>query len=179
MNKSLREELLRMRELDQEAAAASFQASEREPRFRGKFLFQIPREEWVEQFVRAAEIAERHAARLRDIFAEYGWPGRSLVGEDGAEVAWLLLQHGGPDLQRLYPVLGGPMRTMSPTGMNVLAFMVPAVWPAQLSLRPTSPSALQPRGQTSTAELAALLLLVGQQDDESFPQVQSTACRRN
>jgi hypothetical protein len=24
---------------------------------------------------------------------EHGWPGRSLVGEDGAEHAWCLVQH--------------------------------------------------------------------------------------
>lgn len=34
-----------------------------------------------------------HTARLREIVARHGWPGRSLVGEDGADAAWLLLQH--------------------------------------------------------------------------------------
>jgi hypothetical protein len=33
-----------------------------------------------------------------------GWPGRPLVGEDGAKAAWLLAQHadGRPDLQRRF-----------------------------------------------------------------------------
>jgi hypothetical protein len=33
---------------------------------------------------------------------EQGWPGRSLVGEDGAEAAWLIAQHAiaEPDVQR-------------------------------------------------------------------------------
>jgi hypothetical protein len=35
----------------------------------------------------------RNTARLREIVAASGWPGRSLVGEDGATAAWLLLQH--------------------------------------------------------------------------------------
>jgi hypothetical protein len=51
------------------------------------------------------EAAHRqHAARLRAIVEEHGWPGISLVGEDGAEAAWQLLQHaiGEPDLQRGY-----------------------------------------------------------------------------
>ena len=38
-------------------------------------------------------VVRAHTARLRAIVSEYGWPGRSLVGEDGADAAWLLLQH--------------------------------------------------------------------------------------
>jgi hypothetical protein len=34
-----------------------------------------------------------HTKRLREIVQTYGWPGRSLVGEDGATAAWLILQH--------------------------------------------------------------------------------------
>lgn len=44
----------------------------------------------------------RNAARLRQLIGEHGWPGKTLVGEDGAEAAWLILQHaiGEPDFQR-------------------------------------------------------------------------------
>jgi len=34
---------------------------------------------------------------LRGVVQEYGWPGRSLVGEDGADAAWLLAQHSDHD----------------------------------------------------------------------------------
>jgi hypothetical protein len=36
------------------------------------------------------------------ILDEHGWPGWSLVGEDGAHAAWLLIQHADirPELQR-------------------------------------------------------------------------------
>jgi hypothetical protein len=34
-----------------------------------------------------------NTARLREIVSAHGWPGRSLVGGDGATAAWLLLQH--------------------------------------------------------------------------------------
>jgi hypothetical protein len=46
----------------------------------------------------------RNAARLEAIVNEHGWPGRSLVGDDGAEAAWRTLQHaiGRPDLIRRY-----------------------------------------------------------------------------
>ncbi len=43
----------------------------------------------------------QNAARLRAIVAEHGWPAEDLVGQDGSEAAWLIVQHaiGDPDLQ--------------------------------------------------------------------------------
>jgi hypothetical protein len=48
-------------------------------------------------------VHKRNAARLRAILAARGWPGASLVGEDGEEAAWLIVQHaiGEPDFMRL------------------------------------------------------------------------------
>lgn len=37
-------------------------------------------------------------ARLHEIIAAYGWPGKKLVGKDGAHDAWLLVQHADKDL---------------------------------------------------------------------------------
>jgi hypothetical protein len=47
-------------------------------------------------------VHDKNAARLTEIIEQHGWPGRSLVGEDAARAAWLVLQHaiGHPDLQR-------------------------------------------------------------------------------
>lgn len=39
-------------------------------------------------------------ARLRAIIATRGWPGRSLVADDGAHAAWLVLQHAPLSVQR-------------------------------------------------------------------------------
>lgn len=100
MNNTLRTELLDMCAADQAAAVAAFHASEKDVRFRGKFLFQIPKAEWVPEFHRADEVAARNANRMREIVEKTGWPGRSIVGEDGAEAAWLIVQHGGERLQR-------------------------------------------------------------------------------
>lgn len=52
---------------------------------------------------RMREVHERNAARLRAVLKECGWPARSVVGEEAADAAWLILQHsiGNPDLQRL------------------------------------------------------------------------------
>lgn len=52
---------------------------------------------------RMREVHERNAARLRAVLEECGWPRRSVVGDEAADAAWLILQHsiGNPDLQRL------------------------------------------------------------------------------
>lgn len=51
---------------------------------------------------RMQAVHQHNAARLLEIIEQYGWPGSSLVAEDGAEAAWLIVQHaiGNPDLQR-------------------------------------------------------------------------------
>lgn len=51
---------------------------------------------------RMAEVHHRNARALDHIIAEHGWPGRALVGEDGSEAAWRIVQHaiGLPDFQR-------------------------------------------------------------------------------
>ena len=51
---------------------------------------------------RMARVHERNARRLRRVIESVGWPGTDLVGPDGAEAAWTILQHaiGEPDLLR-------------------------------------------------------------------------------
>ena len=48
------------------------------------------------------EIHSRNDDLIRRIVREHGWPGRSLVGDDGASAAWLVVQHmdGDPAFQR-------------------------------------------------------------------------------
>lgn len=53
---------------------------------------------------RVVKVVHANTARLRQIVAERGWPGRSLVGEDGADAAWLVLQHASSGV----PSLGTP-----------------------------------------------------------------------
>lgn len=56
----------------------------------------------AEYHPRMEAVHKENAERLVTIIDKYGWPGQGLVGEDGAEAAWLVLQHaiGNPGLQR-------------------------------------------------------------------------------
>ncbi len=48
------------------------------------------------------QVHREHAARLKEIMDDRGWPDRAMVGIDGAEAAWLILQHAiaRPDVLR-------------------------------------------------------------------------------
>lgn len=62
---------------------------------------------------RMARVHRRNARRLRRIIESVGWPGCDLVGSDGAEAAWLILQHAiaEPDLlRRTLPLLTAAAR---------------------------------------------------------------------
>ena len=51
------------------------------------------------------EQSRKHAinvTRLREIISKYGWPGRSMVGRDGATAAFLILQHADHETQVEY-----------------------------------------------------------------------------
>lgn len=44
-----------------------------------------------------AESEARTTKALREIVDRYGWPGKSLVGKDGAHAAWFVVQHARDD----------------------------------------------------------------------------------
>lgn len=76
---ALRSELLEMRERDQKVREA----------FSPKMS--------AEKRAELEAVDARHVARMKEIIRQYGWPGRSVVGDDGAQAAWLLVQHGTSD----------------------------------------------------------------------------------
>lgn len=80
MDEHLREQLLAMAEADQDF------------RHRWADLDQ-------DAVRRGLEGDRERATRAAELIAEHGWPGRSLVGEDGAEAAWLIVQHADHDVE--------------------------------------------------------------------------------
>jgi hypothetical protein len=88
MDPGLREELLRMAAADQDARTRL----DCHPR---------PSKGVSEQELAAAEhlraVDAANTARMKTIIATRGWPGRRLVGDDGAQAAWLLVQHADHD----------------------------------------------------------------------------------
>jgi Family of unknown function (DUF6624) len=51
---------------------------------------------------KVAEVHRQNAKQLDEIVAQHGWPDEDLVGKNGAEAAWRIVQHAidQPDFQR-------------------------------------------------------------------------------
>jgi hypothetical protein len=78
---NLREELLRRRERDQAPMRQMRIGQPVDPDLTAQ----------LDSTIRA------NTAWLGGVIQEWGWPGRSLVGDDGADAAWLLAQHSDHD----------------------------------------------------------------------------------
>ena len=110
LNETLRDEFLRMRQEDLDLRA---KLSRDGSLFRG----------YAEPMV---ALHRHHNARIRAILSEHGWPGRTLVGDDGTAAAWSLLQHAilDPDLMRnALPVVERATQT-GETERRFLAFLI-------------------------------------------------------
>lgn len=98
-----------------EDAAAAWERSLKDPELRRELLAlvaedQVARMAWIEKDKRGeqadwaavAAIDQKTSKAVRAAIAKHGWPGKSVVGEDGAHAAWLLVQHADKDraLQR-------------------------------------------------------------------------------
>ncbi|MDR5886613.1 DUF6624 domain-containing protein [Vreelandella janggokensis] len=55
---------------------------------------------------RMKALHEKNALRLKEIIGSHGWPGISLVGEEGAKAAWLVVQHSVSDLEFMAQCVG-------------------------------------------------------------------------
>ena len=92
-NADVQAELLEMGRIDQEVRKQAF-----------AFFRDLP--ESAEEFKAAVDEQERVDAlnfrRLEEIVAEYGWPGRRLVGEEASGAALIVLQHAGLEQQKKY-----------------------------------------------------------------------------
>lgn len=62
----------------------------------------VPAELWEKQ----GAIDQKNMKRLEEIIEKHGWPGKSLVGEEAAGTAFLILQHSeSKTLERYLPLL--------------------------------------------------------------------------
>jgi len=97
---ALRQELLEMEKKDQAARIAMLTEMGRQGQtpLGEKPGPKAPASKAVVDASRALEELDRkHRVRLREIIGRHGWPGKSLVGTDGAQAAWLLVQHSDHD----------------------------------------------------------------------------------
>jgi hypothetical protein len=51
----------------------------------------------AETLKKGKDIDRKNTVRMKEIIKKHGWPGKSLVGDDGAHAAWLLVQHADED----------------------------------------------------------------------------------
>lgn len=79
-DEALRQELLEMVKEDQ-AARKEFLKAPSDAAIRRKL----------------ADIDHKNTARMKEIIDKHGWPGKDLVGDEGAHSAWLLIQHADRD----------------------------------------------------------------------------------
>ncbi|MFO0876258.1 MAG: DUF6624 domain-containing protein [Gemmataceae bacterium] len=99
-NEALRKELIQMEKVDQAARSAMMKAlGEQGISFAGgkpitdlKALAVL-----AEETRKLGKVDAAHRVRLKAIVEKHGWPGKSLVGSDGAHAAWLLVQHADAD----------------------------------------------------------------------------------
>jgi hypothetical protein len=99
-NEPLRQELLAMFKLDQKVRIEALQALHKQGVAVGqttslgdpKVLLVV-----FKQTFSMTVIDDAHRRRLDAIIDEHGWPGKTLVGADGANAAWLIAQHADID----------------------------------------------------------------------------------
>lgn len=84
MNQNLADELVTMMTEDQRLLQQLFDTGE------------LPSESY---HPRMKALHEQNASRLKEIIGVHGWPGISLVGEEGVKAAWLIAQHSVSDTE--------------------------------------------------------------------------------
>lgn len=70
-----------------------------------------------------------NTAWLKQVVQRYGWPGKSLVGVDGAHAAWLLLQHADLDVafqKQCLPLMENAVKSKEADGKD-FAYLIDRV----------------------------------------------------
>lgn len=78
------------------------------------------------EFEKMIQVDRDNTAWLKKTIDRHGWPGKALVGEDGAHAAWLLLQHADLDLafqKKCLPLLTAAVKRNDASAQD-LAYLV-------------------------------------------------------
>jgi hypothetical protein len=97
---ALRRELLARVKADQDARNASIAWMKRHSQVGAVDLTKLSDEqtsEYERLSLAMKQADDENTKRLAEIVEQYGWPTTSLVGPDGANAAWLLVQHADRD----------------------------------------------------------------------------------
>jgi hypothetical protein len=143
VDEALRAELLARSDRDQEARTA---------------LGPAPTDE---EWARVKAIDADNTAWITAVIAERGWPGRGTVGDDGANAAWLLVQHAPLEAQvTALPLLAGAV-ARDEAAFRDLAWLLdrvrmrrqlPQIFGSQFTRdRPTDPWEVYPMEQPEAA----------------------------
>jgi hypothetical protein len=92
-DEKLRQELLRRMQNDQDARKAVMALLEKLNGFDPDKVKKTA----LAPVKRMEEIDHENTDRMKQIVRQFGWPGKSLVGADGANAAWLFVQHADRD----------------------------------------------------------------------------------
>jgi hypothetical protein len=99
-NEALRQELRAMYEFDQYVRTSGLQKLQKVgvgpgqmPSLRDPNVLLA----LVKETFSMAMADDRNRRRLKEIIAQHGWPGKTLVGRDGTNAAWLIAQHSDLD----------------------------------------------------------------------------------
>lgn len=93
-NPALRQELLQMMKVDQDARKKLLELMKKRSLENHKDVSTALNSKELEEI---NKIDTQNQKRLKEIVAQHGWPGQSLVGKEGANAAWLLVQHADTD----------------------------------------------------------------------------------
>lgn len=101
-NPALRVELLELYARDQEARSKLLALLPENPSAGGNIKLDSPSMEEIGIIMNVKALEVETTTFMKNVIDEHGFPGISMVGEDGAHAAWMLIQHadGDPDFQQ-------------------------------------------------------------------------------
>jgi hypothetical protein len=125
LNDELSQELLAMMKADQDARFKLIEVMKKGNLNPDK----VKEKSAVPEAEAVAELDKKHTQRMKQIIEQHGWPGKSLVGVQAANAAWLLVQHADQDRafqKKCLPLLEAAVKKGEATGQQ-LAYLTDRV----------------------------------------------------